>query len=210
MQMRKSFPELFIHVAVAVLMTAGCRGKPSDRSTSAAPSAPLPVWEPDAKLLEELGPATTVQDYQVRAPKAYSLTPPDAKATGGIRAFYWTGRPREDKAAPYFLIALVSSPAGEATETTLARDLDELLEGFKRRRSNWTQSVPERGRVNGMAFVRSYWSGTDPEKQGTLYGFMYATRDGANLIHLSSQDVEPHREHALKLAEAAALTFKKK
>ena len=208
--MRKPFPALFTPVAAAVLLTAGCSGKPGERSASPAVSAPLPVWEPDAKLLEQLAPAAEVEDYQVRPPKAYALTPPAPNSTGGIRAFYWTGTPREDKTTPYFLIALVPPPAGEAKERTLERELDELLEGFKRRRSKWRQTPPERGRVHGMTFVRSYWSGIDPEKQGTLHGFMCLTKDGSTVIHLSSQDVEPHREHALKLAEAAALTFKKR
>ncbi len=208
MQMRKSLKALF-PLAAAVLLIGGCRGKPSDPSSSSS-AAPLRVWEPDAKLLEELGPFTPVDEYQVRPPKAYSLTPPAPNGSGQIRAFYWTGTPREDKTAPYFLIALVSSPAGEVKEKTLEKELDELLEGFHRRRSNWTQTSPERGQVNGMTFVRSYWSGIDPEKQAKMHGFMYATKDSSTLIHLSSQDVEPHYEHALKLAEAAVLTFKKK
>ncbi len=39
---------------------------------------------------------------------------------------------------------------------------------------------------------------------------MYVTKDGSTVIQITSQDVEPHHEHALKLAEAAALTFKGK
>jgi hypothetical protein len=209
MHMRKSLKALFLLLAAAVPLTAGCRGKPSDRSASSVPSAPLPIWEPDAKLLEELGPMTTVDDYQVRPPKGYSLNPPAPNTTGAIRAYYWTGTPREDKTAPYLLITLVSSPPGEAKERTLEKELNELLEGFHRRRSNWTQTSPERGQVNGMTFVRSYWSGIDPESQAKMHGFMYATRDGSTFIHLSSQDVEPHRAHTLKLAEAAVLTLKK-
>jgi hypothetical protein len=198
---------LFFPFAVAALLMAGCRGKTSD---GAASTAPLLVWEPDAKLLDDLEPITAVDAYEVRPPKGYLLNPPDPNASQGMRAFYWKGTPREDNSYAHFMIVLKSEPAGEAKERSLEKELDELLEGFKRRRSNWTQTSPERGQVNGLTFVRTYWSGIDPARQGKLHGFMYAAKEGSTLITLSSQDVELHHERALKLAEAAALTFKKK
>jgi hypothetical protein len=72
------------------------------------------------------------------------------------------------------------------------------------------ETSPERGQINGLTFMRVYWSGTDADKQRKRHGAMYAGKDGSTLIFISSQDVEPHHERALKLAETAALTFKKK
>ena len=207
MQMPKPETALFFLLTAAALLTAGCRGKQDD---GPSPSAPLPVWEPDAKLLEELGPPTTVEDYQVRPPKAYSLTPPAANAAGTRRAFYWTGMAREDKTKPHFLIGLISSPAEDTKEKNLERELNELLEGFKRRMSNWTQTSPERGQVDGLTFVRTHWNATDRERQGKVYGFMYVASDQSTMIHISSMDAEPSHLQALKVAEAAALTFKRK
>jgi hypothetical protein len=207
MQMRIPLKAFFLTLAAAQLLTAGCHGKPTDGSAS---SASLPVWKPDAKLLEELAPGTTVEDYQVRPPKEYSINPPGETAPGQVKAFYWVGKPREDKTAPFFLIGLVPSPAAEVRERTLEKELDELLEGFKRRLGNWTQTAPERGQVNGLTFVRTHWSAIDREKQGRMHGFMYLAKDGSTVIHISTKDVEPHHEQALKLAETAVLTFKKK
>ncbi len=133
MQIRTPFPGLFYPFAAALLLLSGCRGKTSDVSAS---SAPLPVWKPDAALLEDLGPLTAVDGYQVRPPKGYDLTPPGPNTTGGMRAFYWKGAPREDKSYAYFLIVLKSADAGEAKERTLEKELNELLEGFHRQRSN--------------------------------------------------------------------------
>jgi hypothetical protein len=41
-----------------------------------------------------------------------------------------------------------------------------------------------------------------------MRGFMYVAIDGNQFIAISSQDVVPHDEEALKLAETAALTFR--
>ena len=113
-----------------------------------------------------------------------------------MRAFYWKGTPRSDSSYAYFMIVLKSADAGEAKERTLHRQ-----------RSNWTQTSPERGQLNGLTFVRAHFSG---DKEGKRNGFMYVAKDGSTVIQITSQDAEPHHEHALKLAEAAALTFQRK
>jgi hypothetical protein len=185
----------FSFAAAAALLTAGCRGKTDDGSAS---TALLPVWEPDAKLLDDLGAVTAVDAYEVRPPKGYSLNPPAPNATQGMRAFYWKGTPRSDSSYAYFMIVLKSADAGEAKERTLEKELSELLEGFHRQRSNWTQTSPERGQVNGLTFVRAHFGG---DKEGKRDGFMYVAKDGSTVIQITSQDAEPHHEHALKLAE---------
>jgi hypothetical protein len=86
MQLTKSVKALFF----ALAGHAGCGGKADDKPPLYAPprtgspsaASPYPNWEPDAKLLDELGPASDVAEYQVRPPKGYDFNPlpPNAPA----------------------------------------------------------------------------------------------------------------------------------
>jgi hypothetical protein len=204
-------------LALAALVSlAGCRkattspGSPAasgTRSASTGQDRPPAVWSPDAALLEQLGPIADVDGYQVRPPQDYAFSPPPATPPG-VKGFGWKGTPREDRTAPQLIVGLTSRPPGEA-DVALEQYLEEMLGGVQRRRTDWTQTPAERGQVNGLTFVRARWSGTDPERQQKMHGFMYVAKDGSTVIHISSQDVEPHHPDALRLAEAAALTFKK-
>jgi hypothetical protein len=207
MQTRVHSKRLFFPLVTAVLLAAGCSGKIGD---SASSSLSLPAWEPDAKLMEELGPVAILDGYEVRPPRAYTLNPPPPNGSTVVKGFYWAGVPRGDQTAPHFLISLKSASPEGGKDTTLEDYFREMLEGFHRRRANWTQTSPERGQINGLTFMRVYWSGTDADTQRKRHGVMYAGKDGSTLFFISSQDAEPHHERALKLAETAALTFKRK
>jgi hypothetical protein len=167
----------------------------------------LPAWVPDKALLTKLAPYTTVAGYQVRPPKGYDAIEPPPAPPGG-KYFGWAGARRADKSSPSLTVAVATPPPEVATKATLEQFLDSMLNGVKIRRTNWKQTAVERGQVNGRTFLRARWSGTI--KDWKMHGFMYVTRDGDTFIAVSSQDVEPHHTEALKLAEAAALTFKKK
>ena len=43
-----------------------------------------------------------------------------------------------------------------------------------------------------------------------MHGFSYTALDGRTVIQLASQDVDDYQEEALKIAEAAALTFRRR
>jgi hypothetical protein len=45
---------------------------------------------------------------------------------------------------------------------------------------------------------------------GPMHGFSYSAFDGRTFIRIASQDVRQHQAQALALAEAAALTFRKR
>ena len=195
----------------ALVVTAGCDNttKPSGATTVPVHTAPpISDWEPNARLLEQLGPAADVDAYQLRPPQGYSFVTSPAIAPGA-KAFAWIGTRRNDRTVPMLFIGVVSPPAEEAN-ITVEQYLEKRLESVKSGRTSWMQTKPERGRVNGLTFVRSRWSGTDTETQWNKHGIMYATRDGSTFIHLHIQDSEPHHEETLRLAEAAVLTFKRK
>lgn len=209
MKLKKS-THVVVGLLVAVVMGAGgCKAKTASSSApvqrtdqQSSEASSLPVWKPDEKLVGQLASPAKVEGYQVRPPKGYTLTlaPPREE----LKGFAWSGPLRDDKTAPQFIIVI--TPRGPSN---LEQILDKFLESVKARRVNWTETKHESGKINGLSFVRKYWTGTEPSKQWKMRGFMYLALDGSNYIQISSQDVEPHHEQALKLAEAAAFTFQK-
>jgi hypothetical protein len=194
---------------------AGCGSK-----TAPGPSGPSPDsrpdpkegadgWQPAAALLDELAPAADVADYQVRPPKGFAKSADPDKPPKGIKAMpFWFGAARADEPAPQLMVLVSAVPA------EMAPPLEEALSGQlalpKQQLERWSQTEPERGKVNGLDFLRARWSGTDPKTKAKTSGFTYVAQDGENSVTLSGQATGPDQENALKLAEAAVLTFKKK
>src|SRR5262245_34004437 len=81
----------------ALVSVAGCRKTTTPSGTPSASTGKdrqLAVWEPDAKLLDELGPIVDVDGYQVRPPQGYSFSPPPATPPG-FKGFAWKGTVRQ-------------------------------------------------------------------------------------------------------------------
>jgi hypothetical protein len=190
-------PSLFTFL---ILVTVQCGCNRQDAS--------LPQWQPDGAFIGELGDAAEINGYFVRPPKGYQETTP-AGGPPGTKLVAWSGTPRSDGTAPMFQVMVGAPPAGERLPG-LDELLTKMLDGVKRRRQNWSQSAPERGTINGLTFLRTRWSGTEPNQGWKMHGVMYVAIDGGSFIQLHTQDVEPHHEQALKRSEAAANTFKKK
>src|SRR5262245_19540971 len=182
MQLTKSVKALFLALA-GVLLHAGCGGKADDKPPLYAPpktgspsaASPYPNWEPDAKLLDELGPASDVAEYQVRPPKGYDFNPLPPGPPAGLKGGAWAGALRNNQTAPQFMIGIVTSPDG-ADKMTAQLYLDKMLGGIKQQRTNWTQTTLERGQINGLTFFRIYWTGTELRKRWKMHGFMYAAQ----------------------------------
>ncbi len=216
--------------AVLSLLAAGCgtqpatqgptdsevpRANPSGDNASKPPPLPkpaaapkLPVWQPDPTLVEQLGPYEDIDGFQIRPPKGYqSMQVPGAPA--GAKVVAWAGPERADGTRPSVQLMLLSPPP-EAPIYTIEQVLDSSLRNTKKRRSEWQQTATESGQVNGIAFVTASWQGTITEVGMKGHGVEYAGKEGATIIQLKTQDVEPHHGEALKLGIAAILTFRKK
>jgi hypothetical protein len=185
-----------------VVVYAGC-----SQSDPPPPPGPLPVWEPEAALLKELGTITEVHGYLVRPPKGHRKIisgggPPGAKVVS------WSLR-RADGSSPAFQIMVGSPPPGERLPG-LEEFLEVMLDGVRKRRQDWSQAEQERGTINGLTFLRTRWSATELNKGRKMHGVMYVAIDGRTFIELHAQDIEPYQEETVKIGEAAALTFKKK
>jgi hypothetical protein len=185
--------------AVFAVFLSGCSGGDT--------SAKSGNWQPDPTLLDQLAPAVAVEGYEIRPPKAYQLQRPPGPEAG--RFFFWIGSPRPNQTAPKLGLTLTTLPPDEAKEYTLEKFLSLHLELFKKQTAGWSQTATERGQLNGLSFLRVRFNG-ESTKDLKMHGFLYMAQDGANFIELISRDVEPFHVEALKLAETAARTFRKR
>ena len=166
------------------------------------------AWSSDKALSGKLAPAAIVGKYQIQPPQGYALQ--TKRGPVGSDAYAWVGTTRVDGTRPYLMLGLFTPPAGEANKYTLKEACAKMLAGVERRRKDWKQSPMEQGSVNGMTFERVYWQGVDTATEQPMSGFLYVAKDGNAILQIASQDVAAHTKNALPLAEAAALTFRKK
>ncbi|MBP3953932.1 hypothetical protein J8F10_01270 [Gemmata sp. G18] len=183
------------------------------RSDSPAPVRPgpagtPPTTAPDPKLESKLAPYQDVSGFQIRPPEGYTAIP-SPKSPPGTTMWGWAGTRRPDGTAPSLTVMVATPPPGEADKSG-EEFLNILLGGIQRRRTNWEQSAVETVAVNGLTMYRARWSGTDPGTGKAMRGFQYASKNGSQYIQIGSQDVDPGHEVDLALADAAALTLRKK
>lgn len=167
----------------------------------------LQKWNPAAALRGQLEADQAVDEFTISPPKGYS--PQTRPGPHGSIATAWAGPPRADGTRPQVMVLTVSLPAEELRKYSLEQALDELTLSLRNRRKNWIRTATERGLINGLVFVRTRWNGEDIPSGLKLHGFVYVAIVDDTLVQLSSQDVEPHHEAALRLAESSVLTFKK-
>ena len=166
------------------------------------------AWTPDKILAGKLDTTADVDDFQLRLPSAYQ-----AKAITGppgslINA--WVGPARSDGTRPSIVLTIQSVLDKDPSKNTLEAALKIFLENAEKRAKNWTRTALEKGSVNGLSFIRARWRGVNPTTGRIMHGFNYVTIKDRKVIQISSQDLEPHNKEGLDLAEAAALTFKKR
>jgi hypothetical protein len=183
-------------------LAAAKLGAPGGKKPGAAASA----WEPDKALLDQLEPYQDVEGYQIRLPKGYSLTQLPMATPAGMKLFFWMGPRQADGGASFVQVSLVALPSQE-TKLNLATALAGAQDALKAQQREWQQTPAEPGQINGLPSLRVQNRGA--QGGAKVRGFMYAVQDGSTLIMISGAAPEANAD-ALKLAEAAALTFRKK
>jgi|GEM_PF-3008208 len=177
-------------------------------SKPAAEALQLPIWKTELALLAELGPEEAVDNYIVRPPRGYGrVTPPAGTVPPQGQFFFWASEPREDGTAASFTMMIVTPPGNEEFPS-LEDAHEQSMDSIKKRRQTWQVTRREAGLVGGIRFLRSRWNGMDAEL-GPMHGFNYSAFDGRTFIRIASQDLRQYHQQALKIAEAAALTFRK-
>jgi hypothetical protein len=164
------------------------------------------VWKTDPQLLKQLGPEIKIEGYTIRPPRGYEAI---SQQIGVRKATAWKGPVREDGTAPGFYVVYLTMPPGEKKMPTLEEALNVYLADRKSTLLNWKVAKSERGKVNGLDFLRTTWSGTNETRDFAMHGFAYVYIGSKSFYVLGGQDIEPYSDKTLKLSEAAALSFRK-
>jgi hypothetical protein len=198
----------WIVLAIAVTSTGGC-SQGEKKIADKGGDDGIAKWSSDPALLASLEAPIEFEGYVVRPPKGHTRTDPPG-APPGARMVAWAGGRRKDGTAAVFLVMVGTPPKSERIPP-LEEALQSMLQGTRRIYSkDWTQEATESGEINGLKFVRARWKGVNVAKGAKMHGFTYVAIDGLKVIQISGQELEPHHENGLKIAEAAALSFQRK
>lgn len=151
----------------------------------APPNAPLPVWKPQPKLMRYLASLTRFSGYAIQPPRGYAM---QQTQRVGFAACGWQGNGGRSGVAPGLLLTIGPVPVRGSKKQTSEQLLTASLDAQKRRYTDWTQTAFERGQVNGLVFLRSYWTATQAQAKQKLRGVTYFAVDGGTAIQLTGQD----------------------
>ena len=180
----------------SVLLLAG--------SALAAPNAAKAVWKPDPHLIPKLAPETTIDGYRIRPPGGYV----HKEIKRGQPLHAWEAPARKDGTHASLTLMVMHVPDKDPRTFPPDAVLDRFVGAVEQSRTNWTRIPTQHGEVNGLAFSRTRWVGTDKVTHRKMEGFQYVAVDGRTLVILGSQDVDG-QDTSLKLAEASVLTLRK-
>jgi hypothetical protein len=197
------------------LVLSGCNGR--SEPPQAAPGAQshetsaseLPEWSLAKSDSTSFAPPVKVSRFEFRPPSSFQLVKNLGQGTG----FIWASPVRKDETYAHLMV-VVAELTGEDAKTSLEDNLREVMETIKRRRSDWSETAAEQGKINGLRFIRSSWSGvpTDDKRKSfagrKMHGIVYLTIQNDVGIQIMCQDVEPDHAESLKQAAAAAMTFR--
>ena len=180
---------------VLLLVAGGCGKKESDVPTG-------PVWTPDAAQFNGLDAEHAVDRFQLRPPRDFKSLP-QKLGPNEVAAVTWITR-TPDGFGNVFGVGVSNLP-----DLPLQVHLDVALSKLQLMISDLKKSEPETGNLQGMAFVRTYWNGSNKEG-AAIRGFLYVGHDGKQVIEILGAMPENYYETYRQLFEASALTFRKK
>ncbi len=147
------------------------------------------VWQADPKLKRYLGRQYVLGGYSVSRPLGYT---DHLVRRQGLLANYWQEQATASGFMPYLALALAPAPTPARKgdkKLTADRLLNISTASMKRGFDDWTETEIEHGRINGISFVRIYWTGTDRQQKRKLRGVSYVAIDDTAAISLTAQDV---------------------
>jgi hypothetical protein len=183
-------------------------GEPNNR----APGEESPNWSLSKADSGSLGSPYKMSSFEIRPPASFRFK----GFLPSPGTYCWDGPIRADQTGPKLFVQIVSvdeSPAPDA-DGSLAEPLRKIMDAIKKRHTDWSQTPAEEGRINGLPFIRSSWSGslTNAGRAGSsgtkMHGIVYLTIQENREIRISCQDVAPDHDEGLRLGGFAALTFR--
>ena len=210
-------------VAISTLtVLPGCKHQTLQAPPPVAPAleAPLPLWQANYPATNYLASEVPLQEYAIRPPLGYHANFTDLPSRlqpYGLGIFMWSN---DENALNY------SSLDIEIVQRRTSYDaltfLNSVLGPSKRDISDFVQTKPETGTINGATFARTYWQGTEKKPSGnySVSGFTYVTTQPTGAIMIEGKDTVPCANEPchyqplngapmLPTLEAAALTFRR-
>jgi hypothetical protein len=231
---RSQIDNAYVILATSMLMAGGawlngCSSKSpppaasSNRQPAPAPPAPPPprkldgdvsshelaTWPLGEEESKSLGLPFRMKQFEIRPPANFRYI----DRVSDSQKHYWIGPIREDETYPQLIVIIAELPAGEAS-APLPNLLKDVMAAIKQLRKDWSATPAEQGRINGLPFIRSTWSGvaTGASREGlagrTMHGIVYLTVHENTVIQIMCQDAAPDYAQWLKAGESAALSFR--
>ena len=181
------------------------RSLPSQGVEAKSKPTGLPRWSPDSAMESLLAAPEVLEGVSIRPPTGFvGIVAPGAPPGVFVKA--WKGAPRQDNSSPSVQLSVLTSPATD-TFTDIESVMRKTLNGIKRNRNDWTESEVSRGTIQGIEFLRATWTGEIIPAGIKMRGVIYVAMQDSKVFQVSSQDVEPFAEEALRLAESSLRTF---
>ena len=210
---------MYTLLASVALLVASCEGNPeppkapTSAARKAAAPAPIPKttdWIPEPSLLGELAAETKMlgnADCSILASRGLSVAAP-GHATGFRRRGCAMGQSTSTRRH----CACATGHHRQAATRRSRPSFGGIRRWFLEIRSSQLgplQMQPvEYGRINGLSFARVRWSAKTRLRGQQTHGLAYVATPGQSDIMIDMQDIEPHQASTLKVADAAARTFR--
>jgi hypothetical protein len=195
-------------------LAVGCRpeGQPKPAPVNSPQTKAVQVagWLPRAQLFDKLGPEQIIGKLRLRPPANYTFVD---WSNHSPKSLIWAGPDKNGETfATLSIMAMPNSAVGQKRDLEAA--FGTTLAEIEKRRSTWTCSDPETGRIGNLEFIRARWDGVCKTGRKELigkhlHGVVYVAWDAEEVIQIMLEDVEPFWEESLPVCEAAALTFRK-
>lgn len=185
------------------LMALACCISSGDASPQAKK---IPEWKPAPEILPKLSPPVQTELGTIRVPSGYVMEKDGFE--GGL-AYTWGKKARKQGVDQSIALISPELTPEQFHGYTLKTALDDLIVGYQRAFTDWKQTAPQLGQVNGAQALRLHWSGTTRKRGVKVEGSMF-------MVHLKDRfalvltTVRPNDKMGMQLTEAAALTFKPK
>lgn len=166
----------------------------------------LPEWKPASEILPKLSPPVQTDLGTIRVPSGYVM---EKDTFGGGPAYIWGKKARKQGVDQAIALISPELTPEQFHAYTLETALDDLIVGYQRAFTNWKQTPPQSGRVNGAQALRLHWSGTTRKRDVKVEGSIFMVQMKDKFV-LMITTIRPNDKTGMKLTEAAALTFKPK
>jgi hypothetical protein len=210
-----------MNATVPALLLIGVWGLFGCSRQSAGPIAPagedvpqasvdeLPEWSLTESDSASLGAPYKTSQWEIRPPADFRFI----KYVAESKMYYWVGPVRADETYPQ-LIVTIAPLSGQEANAPLTTLMKGALGSIQQIREDWSETQVEQGKIDGLPFARSSWSGvaTGTAREGltgrTMHGIVYLAVHENQMIQIICQDVAPDHAEWLKQGGAAALTFR--